>query len=228
LKETFHIFIRFLGLGLVSFGGPAAHIGYFRKTFVERLGWLDDTKYGRLVALSQFLPGPASSQVGFAIGYHRGRLPGAIAAFIGFTLPSFVLMWALAVLDNRITFSPAFQGVVHGLKLLAVVVVADAVFTMFGAFCRTSLTRGLCVSMALAIWLIPHPFTQFVMLGIAGLIGAIFLRDTKTSGTTDKKFRMIPLVLFILFLFVLPAFEHHNLWLSLFDVFYQAGTFVVG
>ena len=91
------ILLRFLLLGCVSFGGPAAHLGYFRRTFVQRLGWLDDAGYARLVALAQFLPGPASSQVGFAIGLQRAGLPGAIAAFVGFTLPSFVLMTALAV-----------------------------------------------------------------------------------------------------------------------------------
>ncbi len=103
-------FCTFFSLGLVSFGGPAAHIGYFRKTFVEELGWLDDKDYASLVALSQFLPGPGSSQVGFAIGYRRGALPGAILAFIGFTLPSFLLMFLLAVSSYQYLSSDLFQG----------------------------------------------------------------------------------------------------------------------
>lgn len=228
MKNTVLIFLRFLGLGLVSFGGPAAHIGYFRKAFVEQLRWLDETAYGRLVAFAQFLPGPASSQVGFSIGYHRGGLPGAIAAFLGFTAPSFLLMWALAVLDSRIAFSPAFQGVVHGLKLLAVVVVTDAVLNMYGAFCKTSLTRGLCIAMAAAIWLVPNPFTQFVGLGIAGLAGAYFLKDPQKQTASKGKLRLLPFIIFAALLFLPPALEGRLHWLNLFDSFYQAGTFVFG
>ncbi|HCQ02228.1 MAG TPA: chorismate-binding protein, partial [Candidatus Latescibacteria bacterium] len=97
MKKIWDIFWRFLALGCVSFGGPAAHIGYFRTTFVERLQWLDEAAYARLIALSQFLPGPGSSQIGFAIGLRRGGLSGGAAAFLGFTIPSFVLMYLLAV-----------------------------------------------------------------------------------------------------------------------------------
>ena len=139
------IFIRFFSLGLVSFGGPAAHIGYFRQTFVQELQWLDDKHYGSLVALSQFMPGPGSSQVGFAIGYHRGGLLGGIAAFLGFTLPSFVLLFLLAVTSSQWLEYSITQGVIHGLKLLAVVVVADAILIMFKQFCQRKTAKILMV-----------------------------------------------------------------------------------
>ena len=98
IARIFEIFYRFLALGCISFGGPAAHIGYFQTTFVQKLHWLDQDAYAKLVALSQFLPGPGSSQVGFAIGLRRAGLAGGLAAFLGFTLPSFILLYLLATL----------------------------------------------------------------------------------------------------------------------------------
>ena len=136
----FTIFKTFFWLGWFSFGGPAAHIGYFRQTFVEKLKWLDDSEYAQIVALSQFLPGPGSSQVGFALGYKRGGLGGACAAFVGFTLPSVIIMLALAMVSSQITDTAVFQNIVHGLKLLAVVVVADATWGMYKNFCQSKLT----------------------------------------------------------------------------------------
>ncbi|TON80065.1 chorismate-binding protein, partial [Vibrio parahaemolyticus] len=104
------MFKTFFWLGWFSFGGPAAHIGYFRQTFVEKLKWLDDSEYAQIVALSQFLPGPGSSQVGFALGYKRGGLGGACAAFVGFTLPSVIIMLALAMVSSQITDTAVFQN----------------------------------------------------------------------------------------------------------------------
>ena len=114
----------FLGLGLRSFGGPIAHLGYFHREFVERRAWLDDARYAQLIAVCQFLPGPASSQVGFAIGLLRAGLPGAIAAFIGFTLPSALLMFAFATLAGAFAEGHG-AALIHGLKLVAVCVVAQ-------------------------------------------------------------------------------------------------------
>ena len=141
MKEVWEVFYRFLALGCVSFGGPAAHIGYFQRTFVEQLQWIDGRAYARLVALSQFLPGPGSSQIGFCIGLRRAGLAGAVAAFIGFTTPSFLLLYWLATLAPGA--GHGFSGVISGLKLLAVVVVADAVLTMFKTFCAGRLAAGL-------------------------------------------------------------------------------------
>ncbi|HAH03785.1 MAG TPA: chorismate-binding protein, partial [Vibrio sp.] len=139
------IFKTFFWLGWISFGGPAAHIGYFRKTFVEKLNWLSDEEYGQIVALSQFLPGPGSSQVGFAVGYKKGGLTGAIAAFVGFTSPSVILMLILALVSNQLLEAPLFISIIHGLKLLAVVVVADATFGMYKNFCQSKIATALCV-----------------------------------------------------------------------------------
>jgi chromate transporter len=119
----------FLKLGLTSFGGPIAHLGYFRREFVERRRWLDEERFGQLLALCQFLPGPASSQLGFSLGLLRAGWLGAIAAFIAFTLPSALLLFAFAALSDRLA-SPLGQGVIHGLKLVAVAVVAQGVLGM--------------------------------------------------------------------------------------------------
>ena len=169
------IFTVFLGLGCVSFGGPAAHIGYFRTAFVEKLKWLSEKEYAQLVALSQFLPGPASSQVGFALGYRKGGLCGAVAAFLGFTLPSVVLMLVLAFIASQLTESAYFHNVVHGLKLLAVVVVADASWGMFKNFCTSRLTTFLCFITAAALLLVPSINTQIYLLIFAAIIGGNYM-----------------------------------------------------
>ena len=119
----------FLKLGLTSFGGPIAHLGYFRREFVERRGWLDEEHFGQLLGLCQFLPGPASSQLGFSLGLLRAGWPGALAAFVGFTLPSALLMFAFAV-SNEFLSGALGGSAVHGLKLVAVAVVAQGVLGM--------------------------------------------------------------------------------------------------
>ena len=129
MANTLTIFLAFLRLGLISFGGPIAHLGYFRSEFVNRRKWLSDEAYSDIVALAQFVPGPASSQTGFALGLMRGGLPGGIAAWTGFTLPSALLM-VLAAYGLGYAESSAAQGLIHGLKLLAVAVVAQAVWSM--------------------------------------------------------------------------------------------------
>ena len=140
MKKIFEVFWRFLFLGCISFGGPAAHIGYFQKIFVAKLKWLDQASYANLISLSQFLPGPGSSQIGFAIGLRKAGLFGGIAAFVGFTLPSFILLYILAVNMNG-SEQAWVNHVIHGLKLLAVVVVADACLTMFKSFCTNTVHK---------------------------------------------------------------------------------------
>ncbi|KZN28981.1 chorismate-binding protein [Pseudoalteromonas luteoviolacea S2607] len=223
------IFKLFFLLGWVSFGGPAAHIGYFRQTFVEKLKWLDDHEYGQIVALSQFLPGPGSSQVGFALGYKRGGLPGAFAAFLGFTLPSVIIMIGLALLASHVTDSSAFQNVVHGLKLLAVVVVADAAWGMFKNFCKRTLTVGLCVGTAIALLVAPSITTQIGVLVLAAMVGAHYLKPTTTSPA-PQSFRpsYAPLALFTVLLVTLPFIATFSPLIDLFNDFYQAGSLVFG
>nr|WP_301285101.1 chromate efflux transporter [Aeromonas hydrophila] len=164
--------MQFLWLGCISFGGPAAHIGYFQRTFVERMGWLTQAEFAQLLALCQLLPGPASSQLGFAIGRQRAGLGGALAAFAGFTLPSFLLLLAAAIGLGQLGNNVWLDAALHGLKLLALVVVADAVLTMSRQFCKTTRNQGIMVATAAALWWQPGLLTQLVMLAGAALLCA--------------------------------------------------------
>jgi len=169
-KSVGQVFIQFLWLGCISFGGPAAHIGYFQRTFVQRLGWLTQAEFARLLALCQLLPGPASSQLGFAIGRHRAGLGGALSAFVGFTLPSFLLLLAAAIGIGQLGSNLWLDAALHGLKLLAFIVVADAALTMSRQFCATGMTQGIMVVTAAALWWQPGLLTQLLMLAGAALI----------------------------------------------------------
>ena len=222
------IFKTFFWLGWISFGGPAAHIGYFRQTFVEKLKWLDDSEYAQIVALSQFLPGPGSSQVGFALGYKRGGLGGACAAFIGFTLPSVVIMLVLAMVSSQVTDTSWFQNIVHGLKLLAVVVVADATWGMYKNFCQTKLTAGLCVATAITLLLVPGITTQMLVLIIAGMVGVRYLKTSSDVPKESFKPSITPLVIFVVLLLGLPLIAHTLPILGVFNDFFQAGSLVFG
>lgn len=179
-KSVGQVFIQFLWLGCISFGGPAAHIGYFQRTFVQRLGWLTQAEFARLLALCQLLPGPASSQLGFAIGRHRAGLGGALSAFLGFTLPSFVLLLAAAIGIGQLGSNLWLDAALHGLKLLALIVVADAVLTMSRQFCATGMTQGIMVVTAAALWWQPGLLTQLLMLAGAALICA---RSQRGAGS---------------------------------------------
>uniref|UniRef100_UPI003899C5D3 chromate efflux transporter n=1 Tax=Aeromonas veronii TaxID=654 RepID=UPI003899C5D3 len=174
------VFIQFLWLGCISFGGPAAHIGYFQRIFVQRLGWLTQAEFARLLALCQLLPGPASSQLGFAIGRHRAGLGGALSAFLGFTLPSFLLLLAAAIGIGQLGSNLWLDAALHGLKLLALIVVADAVLTMSRQFCATGMTQGIMVVTAAALWWQPGLLTQLLMLAGAALICA---RSQREAGS---------------------------------------------
>ncbi|RAL28013.1 chorismate-binding protein [Vibrio cholerae] len=222
------IFKTFFALGWVSFGGPAAHIGYFRHTFVEKLRWVSEQEYAQFVALSQFLPGPGSSQVGFAIGYHRGGLAGAWAAFLGFTLPSVLIMLLLAGLSSHLLDTPLFEQVIHGLKLLAIIVVADACLTMYRNFCQQRLTAGLCVLTAVAITLAPGLITQFAVLLIAAFVGQASLAPQQSFSTTSFSPSWLSLLLFASLLLGLPLLAASSPLVELFGHFFQAGSLVFG
>ncbi|EIA4708687.1 chromate efflux transporter [Vibrio cholerae] len=222
------IFKTFFALGWVSFGGPAAHIGYFRHTFVEKLGWLSEQEYAQFVALSQFLPGPGSSQVGFAIGYHRGGLAGAWAAFLGFTLPSVLIMLLLAGLSSYLLDAPLFEQVIHGLKLLAIIVVADACLTMYRNFCQQRLTAALCVLTAVAITLAPGLLTQFAVLLLAALVGQARLAPQPSSSLEAFRPSWLSLLLFLSLLLGLPLLAASSPLVELFGHFFQAGSLVFG
>jgi len=227
LKAISEVFWRFLWLGCISFGGPAAHIGYFRKTFVERLGWLDEQAYGRLIALSQFLPGPGSSQIGFALGLQRAGLAGGVAAFLGFTLPSFLLLYGLAVGSSLM--GAQLHGVISGLKLLAVVVVADACLTMFAGFCRTALARSLALLTCVVLWLSPGLLVQLALLVVGALLGGRFLMpqvNEEVKRSNDDGVVYWPLLV-LLCLSLAAVYFSAPLWV-LFEAFFHSGLLVFG
>ncbi|WP_330543424.1 chromate efflux transporter [Aeromonas hydrophila] len=227
------VFIQFLWLGCVSFGGPAAHIGYFQRTFVERLGWLTQAEFAQLLALCQLLPGPASSQLGFAIGRQRAGLGGALAAFAGFTLPSFLLLLAAAIGLGQLGNNVWLDAALHGLKLLALVVVADAVLTMSRQFCKTTRNQGIMVATAAALWWQPGLLTQLVMLVGAALLCAR-VGAPQTLGPQSSPAQSIPvrqphwptLLLFALLFVGLPLLGGPVG--QLVADFYQAGSLVFG
>ncbi|HEX5678822.1 MAG TPA: chromate efflux transporter [Alcanivorax sp.] len=223
------VFWEFLWLGCVSFGGPAAHVGYFHRRFVVRLGWLDEAAFTGLLALTQFLPGPASSQLGFAIGRHRGGLAGGVAAFIGFTLPSFLIMVMVALYATRLP-EAWLNGLVAGLKWLAVVVVADAVLTLGGKFCRDRFTRGLALATAVALWLFPGVGVQMLALALAALLGRRFLKTTAAPPQADAnggRVGWLPLGLFVAVWALLWLIDAGVLG-GLARDFYSAGALVFG
>lgn len=228
--QMWELFKTFFILGCISFGGPAAHIGYFRSTFVDKLTWLTEKQYADIVALSQFLPGPGSSQVGFAIGYHKAGLLGAILAFLGFTLPSILLMLILVMSAGQLSENTLFQAITHGLKLLAVVVVLDAVLLMYKNFCQDNKRIMLCLLSACVLLIWPGIISQISVLIFAALMGILYLKNPAAMkhSTSSLSISYFPLILFLLCLFIIPLFSAYSPLLSLFSEFFQAGSLVFG
>jgi len=225
----FEVFKSFFFLGLVSFGGPAAHIGYFRNTFVTQKKWLDENQYADLVALSQFLPGPGSSQVGFAIGYKKSGLKGAVAAFLGFTLPSVALMIAVAMLSHSFLGTALFQSIIHGLKLLAVVVVADAAWGMFSSLCKTKITRLLCIFTAITVLISSSVVSQVLLLVFAAVVGIFALtQPNSTNAKTTFKPQWSSLITFVVLGILAFSIGSKLELVALFRDFFQAGSLVFG
>ncbi|WP_319380856.1 chromate efflux transporter [Thiomicrorhabdus sp.] len=224
------IFWRFFVLGLSSFGGPAAHIGYFRQAFVEKRHWLDADHYHRLVALSQFLPGPGSSQVGFAIGLHRAGLAGGLSAFIAFTLPSFLLLYALALgIHTQQIFD--LYGLFHGLKLLALIVVLDAILNMWQNFCTQRLPRTIALITTALLLVLPSFYTQVFLLLIMAFFGAFFLQPASAMPSVKSNqpsFSSNVWLMLALLLFALSFIHWPTAALNIFADFYQAGSLVFG
>ncbi len=231
--SVLEIFLVFLKLGLTCFGGPAAHLGYFRAEFVERRRWLTERGYGDLVALAQFLPGPASSQTGFGIGLMRGGLPGGLAAWTGFTLPSAVLMVLFAFGAGSTAGSPAGAGLLHGLKLVAVAIVAQAVMGMARSLCPDR-TRASIAAVALVVMLLaPGAPAQIGTIAVGGIAGWIVCRGAAGAAPDDiampvsRRFGTACLIAFFVLLVValLPVQPGA---LALFDAFYRSGALVFG
>ncbi|MBR0674128.1 chromate efflux transporter [Roseomonas soli] len=227
------ILLIFLRLGVTSFGGPIAHIGYLREEFVARRRWMDEAAYADLVALAQFLPGPASSQTGFAIGVLRGGLPGGLAAWLGFTLPSALVM-LLAAYGADLATGGAGAGVVHGLKLVAVAVVAQAVWGMAGNLCPDRVRATIAVLAALALLLLPSALTQIAVILAGAAAGLALCRGGVAQSQATLGFRVRPgagiaaLVLFAALLLGLPPLASGSHALALAEAAYRAGALVFG
>ncbi len=222
-----------LRLGLTSFGGPIAHLGYFERAYVRQRGWLSPEHYGALVALCQILPGPTSSQVGFLIGLHRAGWPGALAAWLGFTLPSALFLYGCALLATRVQ-GPAGLAVVHGLKLVAVAVVAQAVWTMARSLCTDLNTRLIAASAAVLLLFSGSANAQLLVLALGALAGLVLCRAAHAAAPALPAVRGraagLASALFVLLfggLAVLSASFPHGA-LALAAVFYRSGALVFG
>ena len=232
------ILLVFLRLGLTSFGGPIAHLGYFRDAFVVRRRWLDEATYADLVALCQFLPGPASSQVGFAIGVARGRgLHGGLAAWLGFTLPSALVLALFA--QGAAAF--AGSGVLHGLKVVAVAVVAQAVWGMARSLCPDRSRAAIAVAAVVAVLLAPGSVGQIAAIAAGAAAGLLLCREAAAAPGTaapghlafpiSRRFGMVCLGAFFLLLVLLPlaaAAWPSERAVALADTFYRSGALVFG
>lgn len=233
--DTFRIFLAFLRLGLISFGGPIAHLGYFRSEFVNRRKWLSEEAYADIIALAQFVPGPASSQAGFALGLLRGGLPGGIAAWIGFTLPSALLM-LLAAYGLQYAGNPIAQGVIHGLKLLAVAVVAQAVWSMGRTLCPDRIRAGFALLIAAILIAVPNGELQLGAIALGALLGLLALRSEARPyvpplGIETGHWAVLAAICaYFLLLAGLPiaAAVSGNGAVELARAFYQAGALVFG
>lgn len=225
----------FLKLGLISFGGPVAHLGYFREEFVNKRGWLDDAAYGDLVALCQFLPGPASSQLVFALGQQRAGWLGGLLASLGFTLPSAILMILFAYGVTAVG-SLQHAGWLHGLKLAAVAVVVQAVWGMGRNLCPDRARLTLAVAAAVLLLFFPGALLQVGVIFGGGMIGWLIYRKAiphaGTGAAAGWKHHLVAgtcLAVFFLLLTLLPAISLAlGKELRMFDGFYRAGSLVFG
>lgn len=230
--SVFRIFLR---LGLTSFGGPVAHLGYFREEFVSRRAWFSDRSYADLVALCQFLPGPASSQVGIAIGLSRAGYAGALAAWLGFTLPSAIalVLFALGIARHP-ELLPA--GALQGLKIAAVAVVAQAVWEMARKLCPDRPRVTLMALAAGGVLLIPHAWGQVAVILAAGCLGLLLFKPAEAAAedalpcAIGRRTGLRFLGLFAALLLVLPLLSAAlpGGAIELIDAFYRAGALVFG
>lgn len=233
-KHYIEILVASTKLGLTSFGGPAAHIGYFRDEYVQKRKWLDDKLYADLVALCQFLPGPASSQVGITIGMLRGGLLGGILSWIGFTLPSVLLLMAFAwVIMQTGSFE---SGWIQGLKIVAVPVVAHALLGMGKSLVPDRPRLTVAMIAASGTLLVPTAWGQILIILLAGLFGVFYYKNEKVPEAVEmplsfgKRTGIVAWILFFALLILLPIFRPfvQATWYAIFDIFYRVGSIVFG
>jgi len=233
------VFLAFLKLGLTSFGGPVAHIGYFRREFVERRRWLSEVTFIDLLGLCQFLPGPASSQLGFSIGLVRSGWFGAAAAWVGFTFPSVLLMLAFAILAPDLG-GPWGQGLTHGLKLVAVVIVSQAVWDMARTLCSDHRRAAIALVAMVIVGVLTTVYAQLLVITIGAILGLLICRDPVLEvvrGNLELRVtvstRSVGLLALTVFgiLFVCAAtlnVGQHALAARIFTIFYRSGALVFG
>ncbi|WP_430233373.1 chromate efflux transporter [Nitrosomonas communis] len=234
-RSPWAVFLIFLQLGLTSFGGPIAHLGYFRDEFVTRRQWLTERSYADLVALCQFLPGPASSQVGIALGLSRSGYAGALAAWAGFTLPSAIVLVLFAL--GMASYGNAIpSGMLHGLKVVAVAVVAQAVWGMARNLCPDVPRITIMAAATCFVLLVPSAWGQVGVIAIAAVISLLLFSPQQGAAhdplpiAIRRRVGLLWLMLFFALLLGLPllAALFPNQALSMVDAFYRAGSLVFG
>ncbi|GIO24077.1 chromate transporter [Oceanobacillus sp. J11TS1] len=233
-KALLEIFLISTRLGLTSFGGPTAHLGYFHEEYVNRRKWMDEKSYADLVALAQFLPGPASSQVGIGIGVMRAGILGGIISFIGFTMPSVIALILFAVLLTEMDIS--HTGWIHGLKIVAVVIVAHAIMGMAKNLTPDIRRKSIALFALIGTLVWQTAFTQIDVILIAALLGfLLFKQHEDKEGASflfpiSKRISVICLLLFLGFLFLFPILREvtGSTWVAMLDSFYRAGSLVFG
>ncbi|MBO1512980.1 chromate transporter [Metabacillus bambusae] len=234
LKTLFEILIVSTRLGFTSFGGPIAHLGYFHEEYIRRRKWMDEKSYADLVALCQFLPGPASSQVGIGIGVMRAGVLGGIISFIGFTLPSVLALIIFALVLQGLNIGDA--GWLHGLKLVAVAVVAHAILGMAQKLTPDLKRKAIALFALVATLLWQTAYIQVAVILIAAVIGFSLYKHHKTeeestiSFPISRRFAIICLALFFGLLILLPILSEMTSvsWIAMFDSFYRSGALVFG
>jgi chromate transporter len=234
IASIFEVFRVSAKLGLTSFGGPIAHLGYYLDEYVTRRKWIDEQTYADLVALCQVLPGPASTQLGIAIGVERAGLPGGFAAWIGFTLPSAIAMWAFAVVVRGL--DPRYAGFLHGLIVVAVAVVAQAGWSMARKFANRPSTGSITLAASVITLLVPSAFVQVIAIAVGGILGwFLFRKDpvnpvASTHAPYSRSIGLAAWILFAALLFALPAVGPfaQSKWFDMFNGFYRAGALVFG
>jgi chromate transporter len=235
LSSAFEVFRVFLKLGVSSFGGPIAHIGYFREEFVVRRCWLDEEAFVDLVALCQFLPGPASSQVGFSIGLMRAGYAGAAAAWAGFTLPSAIVL-VLFAYGAGVLSGAAGTGLLHGLKLVAVAIVAQAVWGMARTLCPDRERASIALLSALIILFSSSSLAQIGAILLGGILGLWLCRGAPPMAKgyiampVSRRAGLMALTAFFVLLVGLPVLQtlQSSPGIALFDAFYRSGALVFG
>lgn len=233
-KSLLEIFLVSTRLGLTSFGGPTAHLGYFHEEYVRRRKWMGEKSYADLVALAQFLPGPASSQVGIGIGVMHAGILGGIISFIGFTLPSVIALILFALLLTGFDIGNA--GWIHGLKIVAVAIVAHAIIGMAKNLTPDLKRKAIALFALIGTLLWQSAFTQVGVILIAAFFGFLLFKqhdeveEARSNFPIAKRVSVICLLLFFGLLFLLPVIREvtGSYWIALFDSFYRSGSLVFG